>query len=300
MPIRCLSIHAPYVCAHAGACCTAGWRIPVDERIVEPLRTFGFQIGIERVAPVSDDGRCVFFEPDKGRLCAIHRRAGPALLPAMCRNFPRVVVNDPRGTSVTLSHFCPTAAALLFEHVPLAIVDAPPPVSLDGNLEGLDATDVLPPLLSRNVLTDWNGYSAWEDAAVALLDVDGLEPERAVDLLTRVTEDVCGWTPERESLTAAVRRSFSEIRAIAIRGKGRWRGYERPVNAFLAAHAFASWAAYEKDGLRAVPAAVGNALAVLTREAGERGSLTRESLIESMRAADLRLRHSIGAVPTAE
>ncbi len=56
-------------------------------------------------------GRCVFHDP-AGR-CAIHSALGHDALPVACRQFPRVSVTDPRGVSVTLSHYCPTAAALL-------------------------------------------------------------------------------------------------------------------------------------------------------------------------------------------
>ncbi|MGE5360921.1 MAG: hypothetical protein ACM3NQ_18035, partial [Bacteroidales bacterium] len=30
LPVRSLSIHAHYSCRHSGACCTAGWPIPVE------------------------------------------------------------------------------------------------------------------------------------------------------------------------------------------------------------------------------------------------------------------------------
>ena len=42
---------------------------------------------------------------------------------------------------------------------------APPGLALDGALEGLDATAVLPPLLRPNLLTDLEGYGAWERRA---------------------------------------------------------------------------------------------------------------------------------------
>ena len=35
VPAYCLSIHARYPCAHSGACCTAGWPIPVEPPLVE-------------------------------------------------------------------------------------------------------------------------------------------------------------------------------------------------------------------------------------------------------------------------
>jgi hypothetical protein len=236
----------------------------------------------------------VFFEAGGGRLCTIHRVAGPALLPSVCRHFPRVIVSDPRGASVTLSHFCPTAAALLFDSVPLAIVTAPSSLALDGTVEGLDATGVLPPLLAAGVLTDWDGYSAWENSAVAVFNDPNVAPERAVGLLTDATDEACAWRPGAEPMTAAVGRAFEHARARqeGEDGAGRdWRGFERAVNAFLAAHAFASWAPYEPRGLRAIPAAVARALQLLTEDVSARGTLTRDALIAAMRATDLQLRH---------
>ena len=35
---QCLSIHVGYACAHAGACCTAPWPIPVEQPLVEAVR----------------------------------------------------------------------------------------------------------------------------------------------------------------------------------------------------------------------------------------------------------------------
>ena len=77
------------------------------------------------VAAKETDGRCAFFESD-ARLCSIHRVGGEAALPLTCRMFPRVVLQDGRGALVSLSHFCPTAAALLFDATgPDAVVEAP-------------------------------------------------------------------------------------------------------------------------------------------------------------------------------
>ena len=58
--------------------------------------------------------------------CAIHRVLGHDALPSACRHFPRAAVTDDLGTFVTLSHFCPTAASMLFrDDVELSIVEAP-------------------------------------------------------------------------------------------------------------------------------------------------------------------------------
>jgi Fe-S-cluster containining protein len=297
--IRCLSVHASYVCAHAGECCRAGWTIPVEDVLVGPLRRIGIDIGPARVAPLLPSGECVFFEAEAGRLCRIHRRGGPALLPSVCRHFPRVVVNDPRGTSVTLSHFCPTAAGLLFAAPRLAIVDAPSTLALDGSLEGLNATDVLPPLLATGVLADWDGYSTWEAETVALFDIENLEPERAVEALAAATEAACAWKPGADSLACAVRRAFIRCRPDDLRGGGRWSSFGRAVNVFLAAHAFASWAAYDAVGLRAIPAAVKQALTILTEQVDGR-ALTKEALVSAIRSTDLRLRHATGPSPQAD
>ena len=47
--------------------------------------------------------------------CIVHRDLGEPHLPTTCRHFPRVAVQDRRGTFVSLSHFCPTAASMLFQ-----------------------------------------------------------------------------------------------------------------------------------------------------------------------------------------
>jgi Fe-S-cluster containining protein len=291
--VRCLSIHATYVCAHAGECCRAGWTIPVEEHLVRPLGLIGIDIGRSRVAPSRPSGECVFFEAETTGLCTIHRRGGPALLPSVCRHFPRVVVSDPRGMSVTLSHFCPTAANLLFTSVPIAIVEAPTSLSLGGALEGLDATSVLPPLLSKDVLMDWDGYTAWEEAAVTLFNAGDTGPEQTVDRLLTFTERVCTWKPGRESLSSRVRRELPAVMDQRGRADGKWGEYDRPIHAFLASHAFASWAAYEPDGLRSVAAAVHVAFRTLADKVQNRSPLTHVSLTEAIRATDLELRHRL-------
>ena len=296
MRVRCLSIHAAWRCRHSGACCRTGWAIPVEPRLRAPLRAIGLDPGDSGAAPRRASGECAFFEADAGRLCAIHRSGGEALLPSACRHFPRVIVNDARGASVTLSHFCPTAAGLLFDATPLTVVEAPPGIALDGALEGLDATAVLPPLLAPGVLVDWDGYSAWEEEAVALFDTCCREPEDAVRLLAEATEVTATWTPSRGPLAAFVRESFAVAGSDAhFPAKGSWGPFVPVVNAFLAAHVFASWAAYEPQGLRAIPAAVATALSALEQQARPHRPLTRDSLAAAIRATDFRLRHGTAA-----
>ena len=54
------------------------------------------------------------------RRCAVHRQLGRETLPSACRDFPRVVTLTPLGVSITLSHYCPTAAGMLFAPVILS------------------------------------------------------------------------------------------------------------------------------------------------------------------------------------
>jgi Fe-S-cluster containining protein len=103
----------------------------VIERQTVPTGTEGAPPLLARV-----NGRCVFLDdpenagdaptPEPGR-CRIHAALGHEALPLACRQFPRVTVEDPRGVSVTLSHYCPTAAGLLEldEPEPFHVMDNP-------------------------------------------------------------------------------------------------------------------------------------------------------------------------------
>jgi Fe-S-cluster containining protein len=222
----CLRAHASYLCRHAGACCTAGWAIPVEPAVKSVLDVhFGAKSGRERifasdgrhpdgaaaVLGVQASGACVFFEGDRGNLCAIHRELGVESLPMACRQFPRVVLEDPRGTLISLSHFCPTAAALLHASPPATafeIVEAPSSLTLAGHAEGLDARNVLPPLLRPGMLTDDDGYDAWERRAIGMLARDDLTAARALDIIRMATLAVQAWRPGPISLRATVDREF--------------------------------------------------------------------------------------------
>ena len=160
---------------------------------------------------VQVSGACVFFEGDRGNLCAIHRELGVESLPMACRQFPRVVLDDPRGTLISLSHFCPTAAALLHASPPATafeIVEAPSSLTLAGHAEGLDAREVLPPLLRPGMLTDHDGYDTWERRAIGVLARDDLTAPRALDIIRMATLAVQAWRPGPISLRATVNREF--------------------------------------------------------------------------------------------
>ncbi len=281
---RCLSIHAGYACAHAGACCTAQWPIPVEQPLIDAVRrrmvpvtgtpfdTVSAADGSRlSILATTEAGACVFFEPDAGRLCAVHRTVGPRLLPSACRNFPRIALRDPRGVFVTLSHYCPTAARLLLLDQDLAIVDAPPSITLDGEVEGLDATGVLPPLLRRGMLMDLDAYDTWEREAVAALNDRRLPPAEAVAAISAATAAASEWRPADGDLSAAIEAAFADARA-AVGNRRPVSRLEHAVKSFLAAHAFASWAPYQLGGLAAAAAAIQTALEQLER-ALARGSV---------------------------
>src|SRR4029453_4607238 len=183
MPAFCLDLHARYRCRHSGACC-ASWRVPAETAVVEIVRSRAIRRqGIdgplfvrstdardEEMWTVARDtrGECVFYDPLAGGLCHIHRDIGENAFPSGCRHFPRKVLHDTRGSLISLSHFCPTAAAMLLTGGALSIVEARPPLRLEMEMEGLDARKALPPLLRPGLLCDLQGYETWERAGLAM------------------------------------------------------------------------------------------------------------------------------------
>ena len=130
--------------------------------------------------------------------------------------FPRVVLHDGRGTFISLSHFCPTAAGLLFDHgeswPPVGIVDAPPALTDVGPLDGLDARDAWPPLLRPGVMMDLESYGAWERLGVELLTREGIAPDVSLDALASATGRIASWSPGGATpLLHAVRDAFGTL-----------------------------------------------------------------------------------------
>jgi Fe-S-cluster containining protein len=228
--VYALSIHADYRCRHSGQCCTADWDVPVEVPIYRSLndamaagrlttapeaRSEGLDRAFITGPDLPDDagamlertarGDCVFF--DRGtHLCVVHRDLGEAALPATCRHFPRLAVRDARGTSITLSHFCPTAASMLFrEDVPLEIV-AEPGAFPDVEYEGLVVpADEWPPLLRPKMLTDHQGFAAWERHMIARCADMSLGPESIVATLARDARLVREWRPGERTLAVSQR-----------------------------------------------------------------------------------------------
>jgi hypothetical protein len=149
-----LNAHASYACRHSGACCTAGWTIPVEPHARALLQ-------VDWLTP-DDSGGCPQYDRSSAR-CRVHRDHGEATLPRSCHHFPRRALIDRRGTFVTLSHFCPTAASLLIDFDgPLDIVEGPQAFPPGREYDGLDARGEWLPLLRERVLFDAESYSAWE------------------------------------------------------------------------------------------------------------------------------------------
>jgi hypothetical protein len=210
-----LSMHVPYACRHAGACCSSGWAIPLETTRVQAIRGLrehddwliaapGAPPEIAGVLALSAAGHCVFHGPE----CQIQHRLGHAALPSACQHFPRECLIDARGVFVTLSHYCPTAAELLFEHSGgVEIVDGPAAVA-NGAPEGLDARDALPPLLTPGMLMDLDGYAAWEAHAVHVLAGvsrgPARSPEASLQRLDRDARTLAHWRPGGRSLSDAV------------------------------------------------------------------------------------------------
>jgi hypothetical protein len=214
--VRALSIHARYRCGNTGVCCSSGWDIPVERGAEDGLRralSEGRLAGSDALVPAAvlprgarvvlgrdRRGRCVFLEPGVRGRCAVHARLGEEALPSACRQFPRIATLSPLGVSVSLSHYCPTAAALLFgpeDAGPLRIVESPAAFPASWPFEGLDARGALPPLLRPGVLASWPALERWEHHAVAILADASLGPERAVAHLAASAERLRGWTSER-------------------------------------------------------------------------------------------------------
>ena len=327
-----LNVHATYACQHSGACCTAGWPIPV-----EPDRQA--RLGAAILLPESN-GACRFYD-GSARRCRVHLAHGEAALPSSCAHFPRRALVDDRGVFVTLSHFCPTAAAGLVRATDrLSIVESPPAFPTDHEYEGLDATGAWPPLVKADLLFDLTGYSAWERFLVARLgEPDGTTRDALVHIAC-AGEELRRWKPAEQpfaSMLAALALvvpsgdatssawqrydpfttvdAYQRLLTLIPEGLDRprlsgivrdspaiepnaWGTLGSAAKRYLAAKAFASWAAYEASGVRTAIAELVLSELVLrveTARAMERlqRTLDEETMIASVREADRLLIHLV-------
>lgn len=168
-------------------------------------------------------GRCVFHDGQPGGGCRIHRALGHDALPLACRQFPRVVVQHGTDYSVTLSHYCPSAAQLL--EVPGEAGLKPPPYGNDTTdttqithttqvndttpLVGLVASPDVPPLLHARCQFGWEEWFLFEELSADLL---AREAWQGLAGLACIVEDLRQWAPGGVPLAEAVRRVFAEPR----------------------------------------------------------------------------------------
>lgn len=346
-------MHAGYRCRHAGVCCAEDWTIAVEPPLLHRLESAlaaGELLPERRAgrhfetapAPAPDGqavvarsgGACVFFEPGRGRLCAIHRTMGHAMLPSACRHFPRVVTLDPRGVFVSLSHVCPTAGRLLAHDcaAPFSVVHAGAVLDPVTDWEGVDARDALPPQVNEAALWDWDGLTAWERGVLGALA--GRPPEHALAAVASAAARVSRWRPGRDRLARVVARAFDDgpddpgrpidvarldalARARAARpeacppqsppGAGfdeGWRALAPQIGRYLAARAVASAVAYHASTVLVLARWLDTAYAVLrteaARHAGVAGRPVDTGLLAAAAAdADRLLVHRLDAAALA-
>lgn len=338
--VRCLSSHADYACRNTGVCCSSGWEIAV-EKTVElrlasrlPLQAAQFPNGPDGLVPMSSppsgcqsafrqtaSGTCWFRDAERCD-CAIHRELGEDSLASACRQFPRIVVLEPHQVSVSLSHYCPTAAGLLFDSDPdFTLVDRPRAFPARWPFEGLDVRTAYSPLLRPGVLLGFDGLRSLEAEAVRLFSAPGVR-----EGLTRfgwAMERVREWTPGMGAVPDLVIAAFQEAaqttprlnepedpRSILVRSippgssvpdlpdfNPSTRALSPPVDLalrrYLAARLIAGWIVFQGDDLETVGAYLRLCLATVLLFEGARDIAEPEPgrWLEAIRSADLWLLH---------
>jgi hypothetical protein len=311
----------------AGTSGSAVARSGISRSTAAPFQqTGGSAIALSR----TEAGECGFHNHER---CSLQEAGTEAILPSACRHFPRVFLRDGRGCLLTLTHFCPTAAALLLDDAPVQIVEASPPLALDEPIEGLDARDALPPLVRPGMLSDADGYAAWEAAVIAAL-LDAPHPESALAKVESATEIVRQWSPSRGLLAGAVAGAF-RISCPAAGPAPLSQGFDivkqltgphplldvpaafdeawtqlrhdagdvlrRPVARYLAASTFGNWIAYRGQGLRSIAVWLRACHDVLRVQLvnhlhGRSGPIRPAALIEPIRMADYIMVHTVDSL----
>ena len=169
-------------------------------------------------------GACPAFDRNGGSLCSIQRELGHEHLPASCRHFPRVALLEADATRVTLSHFCPTAAWMLFapDAGKLAIVHDAAGIADRREHDGFDARQTIPPLLRPGVAMDAETCRLWEQHVIGALDSAGRAPEETLAGLAFTTDEIRNWTAGQGALESHARTALAA--AAEPRGPGgRWQ-----------------------------------------------------------------------------
>ncbi len=233
--VSSLSFHAGYRCQNTGVCCSSGWEIAVESPVELRLRprlgdaTPRLPNGPDGFTPMAtppagcrsafrrtDAGTCWFRDPER-RDCAIHREFGVDALASACRQFPRIAVLEPDQVSVSLSHFCPTAAGLLFlPSSPLTLVEAPKAFPSSWPYEGLDARLACSPLLLPEVLLGSDGLRSLEQETVKLLSEPGVHA--GVARLSRAVGRIRDWAPSAGPMPRFVADCFDVTSRVSVPG----------------------------------------------------------------------------------
>lgn len=309
-PAHGLIAHAAYACRHSGVCCSSDWEIPVEDALrarltravaageVRPRDGIGL-IDRPGLPPGTGGvlgrlrGRCVFHRegPDA---CDLHAWGGADAKPVPCRQFPWIAVHDPRGTFVSLSHVCPSAAALLDDRALLVVGPLP---RAGSSFDGLDVRRALPPALSARRLLDWDALTAWEAQALDACARNTAPEDVPADLLRLRTHArrwsasqgplagwIAAWTPEASpaatpwtpdpALDAIVRASVPASLAapppLEVVAPPRWQASGALVRRYLAARLIACWPLHYGTGLATVVAYATALLSVLAVELARR------------------------------
>lgn len=323
-PAHGLLAHAAYGCRDSGVCCSSDWHIPVEDALhlrltraieageLRPRDGIGLQARPGLPAGASSvlgllRGRCVF-HGEGACACELHVWGGADAKPVACRQFPWIAVHDPRGTFVSLSHVCPSAAACLDNPALLLLSPLPRPAA---SFDGLDVRRVLPPALSARRLLDWDALSAWEAHALDAC-ARNERPEAVIhDLRALRTHArrwtpgqgtlaawVAAWTPETPSaaeppwvpdpaldaiVRAAVPAGLAVPPTVRVADPPRWSGSTPMIRRYLAARLIACWPIHYGTGLATVVAYAAALLSVLGVELERRTPAAREDA--ALRAA---------------
>lgn len=294
MPTFWLNFHLAYACRHSGACCSSGWAIPVERDRIIPIRNLAGQAADSWLlsAPNAPDDVAGTLALQATGHCVFHGATGCGVYasrPASCSHFPFVCLVDQRGVHVTLSHYCPTAAALLFApEEPIEIVEGPSPVAGLEIPEGLDARESLPPLELPDRLMTWETFSQWERVEMGK-EATAPSMVDAIRLFERARFAVpAPWS--WADAPVELERQWPALVAPA------WPGFAQVVHRYRAAKVFASWATHADEGLIAALRVADIADAVLRVEtvrqcvtAGR--TLDAELLKQAIRQSDLLLVH---------
>ncbi len=302
--------HAAYACRHSGVCCSSDWEIPVEDALhgrltraiaageVRPRDGVGL-VDRPGLPPGTHAvlgrlrGRCVFHR-EGPYACGLHAWGGAEAKPVACRQFPWIAVHDPRGTFVSLSHVCPSAAGLLDDPALLVLTELP---RAAASFDGLDVRRALPPALSTRRLLDWDALSAWEaqalDACARNTAPEGVLPDllrlraharRWTSAQGRLADWIASWTPEASpvappwtpdpALDAIVRASvpagLAPPPALDRVAPPRWQASTAVVRRYLAARLIACWPLHYGTGVATAIAYAAALLSVLAVELARR------------------------------